>query len=321
LKALAGVSGELVLRDALTPAESSRLAELEQVVDAGLQTFVDVGLALLEIRDERLYRETHGTFEAYLDERWGMSRSRGYRLIDGARVAELVSPIGDIANEAQARELVPLLAEEAELVEVWRELRAEHGARLTAAKVREAVEQRLDIERRIGTLKSTGSVEWYTPAAYVDAAREVLGGIDLDPASCELANRVVRARVFYDRDSDGLAREWRGRVFLNPPYGRQCGEFVAKALDEHRAGHVQAAILLLNGYAFDVSWFRPLWDFLLCFTHHRIDFYSPTRVLNGGTTGSVFVYLGADRARFARVFARFGAVVERSPYAFDEAGR
>jgi hypothetical protein len=144
------VTGELEpTAAALAPAERARLAELEHVVDAGLQTFVDVGRALLEIRDGRLYRATHPTFERYLDERFGISRSRGYRLIDAARVAELVSPTGDIpANEAQARELVPLLDDEAELVETWREIRAQHPETVTAIDVRRVILNRLErVER------------------------------------------------------------------------------------------------------------------------------------------------------------------------------
>lgn len=82
-----------------------RLAELEEVVERGLSTFVEVGNALMEIRDARLYRATHPTFEAYCRERWGFSRSHGYRLIRAAELAEL-SPTGDIRNERQARAIL-----------------------------------------------------------------------------------------------------------------------------------------------------------------------------------------------------------------------
>jgi hypothetical protein len=78
----------------LTAPERQRLAELEAVIERGLDTFAEVGRALLEIRDARLYRETHATFEAYLRERWGMSRQRGYQLMDAARVSTIVDTAG-----------------------------------------------------------------------------------------------------------------------------------------------------------------------------------------------------------------------------------
>ncbi len=144
------------------------------------------------------------------------------------------------ANERQARELLPLLREdEVQAVELWRELRAEHGDAVTAATIREAVSERRRFERHAETtrnINSSESFEWYTPGEYVEAARAVLGGIDLDPASSELANETVRATEFFTEEDDGLSRQWRGRVWLNPPYGRLCPGFVAKLSAEYEGG-------------------------------------------------------------------------------------
>ena len=84
----------------LSVVEVQRLEALESVIDAGMQTFVHVGNALLEIRDNRLYRNTHRTFEEYCRERWEFSKSHASRLISAAEVVEVLkmSPRGDIFN-------------------------------------------------------------------------------------------------------------------------------------------------------------------------------------------------------------------------------
>jgi hypothetical protein len=247
------------------------------------------------------------SWHAYCETEFGFGQSHSYRLLDAGRVATLVPQLG---NEAQARELVPLLDEPDELVEVVRELQAVHGDRLTAEKLRVAVTEKLAFDNSVHGLKSSRSVEWYTPAVYVEAARQVLGGIDLDPASCTQANEVVQAARFYGLANDGLEREWRGRVFLNPPFNR-AGDFVTKLLAEHDAGRVAAAVVLLNAYGFDAAWFQPLAGYPLCLTDHRISFRSPTGEPGGPMNANLFVYLGGERLRFARVFARFGNVYER----------
>ena len=142
------------------PEETRRLAELEDVVARGLETFIAVGDALREIRDRRLYRLTHPTFEKYCRDRWGMDRRHANRHIEAADVAGVlgsVDPIrdpdgeglGGPRNVAQAREIASLVREdEREAIEVWRELKSEHGERLTATMIRRLVRPRLERLRR-----------------------------------------------------------------------------------------------------------------------------------------------------------------------------
>jgi hypothetical protein len=163
--------------------------------------------------------------------------------------------------------------------------------------------------RALAALLSSRSHEWFTPARYVEAAREVLGTIDLDPASCEGANATVGAVRFFDAHTDGLAHDWPGRVWLNPPYGRLGPQFVAKLLEQHRASITTAAILLVAPHT-SAAWFQPLFGFPLCFTNHRIKF------IGGGdapTQSNVFAYLGPRAQCFGAVFRRFGSVMVPAP--------
>jgi hypothetical protein len=60
--------------------------------------------------------------------------------------------------------------------------------------------------------------EWFTPPGIIALAVEVMGAIDLDPASCALANETVGAKVFHSLDDDGLKQDWHGRIWLDLPY-------------------------------------------------------------------------------------------------------
>lgn len=160
---------------------------------------------------------------------------------------------------------------------------------------------------------SSESVEHFTPKEIVEAARAVLGEIDLDPASCSLANGVVKASAFYgpgsEHGEDGLTLPWLGRVFLNPPGGRAqltgCGTSSNAALwwgrlaASWQAGEVEAAIfvgftleILRSAQALDVP--QPL-DFPLCVPSSRIAFDTEQdgeRVSSSSPThGNVIVYL------------------------------
>jgi N6-adenosine-specific RNA methylase IME4 len=93
---------------ALSQVERARFIELERIVERGVQTFIEVGLALTEIRDQRLYREQFGSFEEYLAGAWQLGRSTGYGLIDAARVAANVPLEGQRLSLSHLRVLAPL---------------------------------------------------------------------------------------------------------------------------------------------------------------------------------------------------------------------
>jgi hypothetical protein len=95
----------------LTTLEKRRLEECERTIKKGLNTFYDVGKALSEIKDSRLYRMEYATFEDYCDEKWGMSRRRGYEMIAAATVVDNVRNSAHELlpeNEAQANEIASI---------------------------------------------------------------------------------------------------------------------------------------------------------------------------------------------------------------------
>ncbi len=193
---------------------------------------------------------------------------------------------------------------------------------------------------------SSKSNEHYTPANIVEAARKVLGGIDLDPASCELANEVVQAEVWYGPGSefgeDGLAEPGAGRVFLNPPGGRVpdqykgLGTLSSAALwwavwsSMWQEGEIDSMIfigfnieILRSAQALDVP--QPI-DFPFCVPKNRIAFDTPLHTdqgepfkrvpSNSPTHANVIVYLPpksklmgvyeAHADRFSEVFTPIG---------------
>lgn len=161
-------------------------------------------------------------------------------------------------------------------------------------------------------MQASESDEWYTPAGYIEAARRVLGAIDLDPASSPQANATVKAARFFTKDDDGLAERWKGRVWLNPPYGGAAGPFIARLAEHVASGEVTAAVALVSSHSVDTAWFRPLWDWLLCFTYGRIQFTSSDgRGTEAATHGSVFAYAGPDPDAFLAEFSGIGAVMTR----------
>lgn len=155
----------------------------------------------------------------------------------------------------------------------------------------------------------SGDVEFYTPETIIEAAREAMGGIDLDPASCLEANRVVRASRFYTRETDGLSLPWYGRVWENHPFEKNKNHlWINKLIGEYLVGNVEAACCI-TWANIDTDWFRPLLAYPQCFPHGRIHYRQPGgKTKKGAPKGSVITYLGDDVERFARAFEHIGTV-------------
>lgn len=167
-------------------------------------------------------------------------------------------------------------------------------------------------------LQSSASNEWFTPAEYLDAARELMGIIDLDPASNALANEVVQAKRYYSIDDDGLQSDWSGRVWLNPPYGFQDGRsnqeiWTQRLIQQYTDGITEEAVLLVNANT-EAKWFQPLYKYLICLTNHRIRFYNHSGESSQPTQGNAFVYFGPRRQRFIEIFKRFGTVIQEAQH-------
>jgi ParB family chromosome partitioning protein len=162
--------------------------------------------------------------------------------------------------------------------------------------------------------EGTGLNEWFTPAMYILAARQVMGGIDLDPATHVEAQKTVQATKFYTAAEDGLAQPWEGRVWLNPPYAQPAIEhFVTKLVEEFGAGRVSQAVLLTHNYT-DTRWFHiaAATASMLCFTRGRIAFVDLDGEPCAPTQGQAFFYYGANTDAFHQVFKDFGMVLCRA---------
>lgn len=122
--------------------QQDRLKHLETIIAKNQYRFYEIGQALLEIRDSRLYKQALFTsFEAYARSRWDIGRSQLYRLIDAYNVINNLSPIGDRlpGNEAQTRPLVPLSPPEQR--KIWKEF-LNTKVEVTARNIQKFIEER-----------------------------------------------------------------------------------------------------------------------------------------------------------------------------------
>lgn len=168
----------------------------------------------------------------------------------------------------------------------------------------------------MGVLTSSETNEWYTPKWLLELARECMGHIDLDPASCAFAQQTVQADTWYNGVwVDGLQHEWHGNVWLNPPYGRtknqsNAGIWATKLEQEYEANHVTQAILLVNS-AHGYDWYERLWRrYPVICVRDRIRFVNENGVTAGQSKkAQTLVYFGRQWSTFRKTFQHLGRYI------------
>ena len=158
----------------------------------------------------------------------------------------------------------------------------------------------------------TGDNESYTPLFFVESARDVMGSIDVDPASNDYAQSKINADKYFTKSDSGLNKEWNGNVWINPPYAYPLiGEFIDKLIDEYVSGRCKQSVLLTNNSA-DTKWFHTAakHSSAICFTKGRINFYKADDTTTSPTNGQTFFYFGDNIEAFTEEFKQYGMIVE-----------
>lgn len=163
-----------------------------------------------------------------------------------------------------------------------------------------------EIQKRPHVAFNSGNNEWYTPVEYIEAARKAMGSIDIDPASSEIANKVVKAGTFYTAETNGLDKRWGGNIWMNPPYSSDLiGKFVDKLVEE-RENYNQAIVLVNN--ATETEWFNKIVSIAsaVCFPKGRVKFYMPDGKTGAPLQGQAIIYIGDNIKAFMDAFSLFG---------------
>lgn len=185
----------------------ARLTHLENIIADNRRRFYEIGKALKEIKESRLYKLTlFETFEAYARTRWDIGKSQVYRLIDAYRVVSNLSPIGDIlpGNEAQTRPLVPL--DPLEQRRIWKEF-LNTGMEITALNVKKFIADRKAAEKN-APVDLTDRIS----REYMEAVQQMLQQVRIaqndqwrktSRQAALLWNRVIREKIISKETSNG----------------------------------------------------------------------------------------------------------------------
>ncbi len=152
---------------------------------------------------------------------------------------------------------------------------------------------------------SSESNEWTTPAIIIKKIEQIFGQIDLDPCSDIDCN--IPALQRYTIEDDGLTKNWIGKIYMNPPYGRELPNWTDKFKAEYLIKNMAEGIALIPARP-DTDWFYSLRDYPRCFIRHRLKFGGQQ---NSAPFPSMVVYVGNNIKKFKHAFQDIGDIYQR----------
>lgn len=193
--------------------------------------------------------------------------------------------------------------------------------------------------------QDSGNFEWYTPPHIMRLVRDLLGGIELDPASNQLANSMVGADRYFTLQDNGLEQDWKAEtLWLNHPFGKgekackkykseakkgqyQCkkdacknrgyhidhdvpgnADWIKKLVGEFEKGHFNRGCNITFANTSE-NWFRPLYEFPQVWLYDRVNFVDINgKEIKGVTKGCVITCFGLTVSEIDAVFGKFGKV-------------
>ncbi len=165
---------------------------------------------------------------------------------------------------------------------------------------------------KVSDHRTSKSAEHLTPPHIVRAVLRVLGEIDLDPCAERANEHNVPAKKHFSIGDCSLQREWQGRVYMNPPYGKTSDDpvqaWMEKIAGEIRSGRVQEAIVLWRASTDTDAWviITEVTE-KICMIHHRLTFGAETNT-GPAPFPSIAFYHGPKANLFHKVFMKLGQI-------------
>lgn len=283
-----------------------KLHEAQDIADAVLDAEVRIGELMRDVQKQsggnHGNQYTSGKIDSGVDFGNEQHEESQFTLPPVKTKADVVRESGFTQKQV---ERFQKLADNPELVEQAKAEARENDDIVSRSSVLSLIKQAND---KPHVSNNSGNNEWYTPKYYIDLVRDVLGEIDVDPASCEYANRTVQAKRFYSIDDDGLQQVWSGKVFMNPPYAADLVQkFTEQFVNCWQNGFIDEGIVLVNN-ATETSWFIGMVEYAsaVSFPKGRIRYESPTKETNAPLQGQAFLYFGNNPDKFMSAFSEIG---------------